>query len=309
MDWKTIGKKLLFPPVWAMLLLTAASAAALVTVFLNGWEESIPAYIVYVISFYTLSVVSIFLSMVLPKRYRAIRQKIYDNPFGNRYMTDKAFRTKVSLYISLAVNLLYVALQGLQWHLFRSWWFVVLAAYYAILSVMRFLLLRYVRANEIGSSILSEWKRSRICASILMLVNLCLSGAVLMILLENRGYDYPGVLIYVMALYSFYSTINAVVQIIKYRKLGSPVMSTAKVIALSAALVSMLNLETAMFSQFGGDMSIESQHLMIILTGAGISVAVNAMSAVLIVKSTHAIKFWCTDIAQQENDASYPQCR
>ena len=290
MDWKKIGKKLLFPPIWIMVVLTVMSTVALVTVFVKGWENTVIAYIVYVLSFYTLCVVSIFLVKVLPGKYRAIRQKIYENPFGNRYITDKVYRTKVSLYISLGVNLLYVALQGLQWHLFRSWWFVVLAVYYAILSVMRFLLLRYVRANEIGSSILSEWKRSRVCACILMLVNLCLSGAVLMILFENRGYDYPGILIYVMALYTFYSTINAIVQTVKYRKLGSPVMSTAKVIALSAALVSMLNLETAMFSQFGADMAVESQRLMIILTGAGISIAVNAMSAVLIVKSTHAIE-------------------
>lgn len=288
MSREKICKKLLFPPIWVMVLLTVMSAMALVTVFVKGWDTAVFAYIIYVLSFYTLCVVSIFLIKVLPGKYRAIRQKIYENPFGNRYMTDKAFRTKVSLYISLGINLLYVALQGLQWHLFQSWWFVVLAVYYSILSLMRFLLLRYVRVNRIGSSIQSEWKRSRVCACILMLVNLCLSGAVLMILYENKGYDYPGVLIYVMALYTFYSTINAIVQIIRYRKLGSPVMSTTKVIALSAALVSMLNLETAMFSQFGADMAVESQRLMIILTGAGISIAVNAMSAALIVKSTRA---------------------
>lgn len=288
MDRKEICKKLLFPPIWVMILLTVMSAMALVTVFVKGWEATVFAYIIYVLSFYTLCVVSIFLVKVLSGEYRSIRQKIYENPFGNRYMTDRAFRTKVSLYISLGINLLYVALQGVQWYLFQSWWFVVLAGYYTILSLMRFLLLRYVRANRIGSSIQSEWKRSRVCACILMLVNLCLSGAVLMILYENKGYDYPGVLIYVMALYTFYSTINAIVQIVRYRKLGSPVMSTAKVIALSAALVSMLNLETAMFSQFGADMAVESQRLMIILTGAGISIAVNAMSAALIVKSTRA---------------------
>ncbi len=290
MEWKKIVKKLLFPRCWQMLLLSIISAAALIAVFVNGWEQTVIAYILYTLSAYTMCVVTIFLVKVLPGSYRAIRQKIYDNPIGNRYMTDKAFRTKVSLHISFAINLLYVAIQGLQWRLFRSWWFVVLAAYYAILSVMRFLLLRYVRVNAIGSSVLSEWKRSRVCAAILMLVNLCLTGAVLMILFENKGYDYPGILIYVMALYTFYSTINAIVQMVKYRKLGSPIMSTAKVIALSAALVSMLNLETAMFSQFGGDMAPESQRLMIILTGAGISIAVNAMSAVLIIKSTHAIQ-------------------
>ena len=290
MEWKKIGKKFLFPPVWLTVMLTILSTVVLIGVFLKGWEQTIIAYIIYALSAYTLCVVTILLVRVVPKRYRAIRQKIYDHPLGNRYITDKAFRTKVSLHISLGINLLYVALQGVHWHLFRSWWFVVLAVYYAILSVMRFLLLRYVRANEIGSSILSEWKRSRVCACILMLVNLCLSGAVLMILYENKGYDYPGILIYVMALYTFYSTINAIVQTIRYRKLGSPVMSTAKVIALSAALVSMLNLETAMFSQFGAEMTVESRQLMIILTGAGISIAVNAMSAVMIIRSTHAIR-------------------
>ena len=290
MEWKKIGKKFLFPPVWLTVMLTILSTVMLIGVFLKGWEQTIIAYIIYALSAYTLCVVTILLVRVVPKRYRAIRQKIYDHPLGNRYITDKAFRTKVSLHISLGINLLYVALQGVHWHLFRSWWFVVLAVYYAILSVMRFLLLRYVRANEIGSSILSEWKRSRVCACILMLVNLCLSGAVLMILYENKGYDYPGILIYVMALYTFYSTINAIVQTIRYRKLGSPVMSTAKVIALSAALVSMLNLETAMFSQFGAEMTVESRQLMIILTGAGISIAVNAMSAVMIIRSTHAIR-------------------
>ena len=290
MDWKKLGKKLLFPSVWVMVVLTIISAAALVAVFVKGREQTVIAYSIYALSAYTLCVVVSLLVRVLPIQYRTIRRKIYENPFGNRYMTDRVFRTKVSLYISFGVNILYVALQGLQWHLFHSWWFVVLSAYYAILSVMRFLLLRYVRMNAIGSSILLEWKRSRVCAYILMLVNLCLSGAVLMILFENKGYNYPGILIYVMALYTFYSTINAIVQIIKYRKLGSPIMSTAKIIALSAALVSMLNLETAMFSQFGADMAVESQRLMIILTGAGISIAVNAMSAVLIIKSTHTIK-------------------
>ena len=206
MDWKKIGKKALFPPVWLMVLLTLTSTVALVLVFVRGWENTLLAYVSYVLSFYTLSVVTIFCSMVLPKRYQQIKQKIYANPLGNRYMTNRVFRTTVSLYFSLSVNLLYVALQGVQWYLFRSWWFVVLAAYYMILSVMRFLLVRYVRGNEIGSSILAEWKRSRVCACILLLVNLSLSGAVLMILYRNRGFAYNGILIYVMAAYTFYST-------------------------------------------------------------------------------------------------------
>ena len=290
MDWKRLGKKLLFPPVWLMVILVIVSAVALTIIFVKEMEQSIPAYIVYVLAFYTLSVVTVFCAMVLPNQYSTIKQKIYDNPLGNRYMTDRIFRTNISLSVSFVISMLYVAINLWSWYLLKSYWFMVLAVYYVIMAVMRFLLVRYVRIRKIGTDILGEWKRSRTCAYILLLINLSLSGAVLMILYQSKGYDYPGVLIYVMALYTFYSTIHAILDIVKYRKLGSPIMSTAKIVSLSAALVSMLNLETAMFAQFGGEMSPENQQIFIILTGAGISITVVTLSAILIVRATKEIR-------------------
>lgn len=290
MDWKKIGKKLLFPPIWLMVVLTVLSAVALVLVFVKGLEESPMAYGVYVLSFYTLSVVCVFFAMVLPKRYKEIRQKIYDHPLGNRYMTDVVFRTHMSLYLSLGINLLYVGVNVLSFVLNRSMWFVVLAGYYMILAVMRFLLVRYVRKTGIGKDRLGELKNARLCAFILLTVNFVLSGAVLMILYQNRGFRYHGILIYVMAAYTFYITTNAIINLVKYRKYNSPVMMTTKVIALSAALVSMLSLETAMFSQFGQDMTPENKWLMIALTGAGVSVTVVTMSLYMIVRSAKEIK-------------------
>ena len=290
MDWKKLGEKLLFPPVWRMALLTIISAVALTLIFFKGMEQSILAYIVYVLAFYALSVVTVFCVMVLPKQYSTIKQKIYDNPLGSRYMTDRAFRTKVSLYLSLGISLVYVGINLWSWHFSRSWWFVVLAVYYVIMSVMRFLLVRYVRIQKIGTSILGEWKRSRSCAYILLLINVSLSGAVLMILYQNRGYDYPGIMIYVMAVYTFYALTHAIVELVKYRSLASPILAAAKTVSLSGALVSLLNLETAMFAQFGGDMSIENQQIFIILTGAGVSIVVVFLSVMLIIKATKAIR-------------------
>ena len=290
MDWKKIGKKLLFPPIWMMVILVIASALALTLIFVKGMEESIPAYIFYVLAFYTLTVVTIFCAMVLPKQYSTIKQKIYDNPLGNRYMTDRVFRTNISLSISFVISMLYVGINLWSWHMLGSYWFMVLAVYYVIMAVMRYLLVRYVRIQKIGTDILSEWKRSRICACTLLLINLSLSGAVLMILYQHRGYDYPGIMIYVMAMYTFYALTMSIVDIVKYRKMGSPIMSTAKIVSLSAALVSMLNLETAMFAQFGAEMSVEHQHIFIILTGAGVSITVVTLSIILIVRATKEIR-------------------
>lgn len=290
MSGKKILKKLVYPPIWVMLILAVVSATALVLVFVKGWDTEPISYAVYVLAFYTLTVICIFFAMVLPKRYREIKQKIYAHPIGNRYLTDAAFRTHISLYLSLGINLLYVGVNVLSFVLYRSMWFVVLAWYYIILAVMRFLLVRYVRKNGIGKNRLGELKSTVTCSSILLTVNFVLSGAVLMILYQNRGFEYHGFLIYVMAAYTFYITTHAITDLVKYRKLGSPVMTVSKVIALSAALVSMLSLETAMFSQFGQDMSSENKQLMIALTGAAVSVTVVIMSVYMIIKSAKGIK-------------------
>ena len=52
----------------------------------------------------------------------------------------------------------------------------------------------------------------------------------------------------------------------------------------------MLLLDTAMFAQFGADTSAEVKRLMIILTGAGISVVVVTMAINMIVQTTGEIK-------------------
>ena len=290
MDWKKISKKLLFPPVWLIILLVIASAVELPMVFIKGLSETIAGYLIYVLSFYTLTVVSLFCAMVLPKEYHKFKDKLYHNPLGNRYMTDRLFRTDISLSVSFFISMLYVAIHLWYWYTLRSYWFVVLAVYYVIMAVMRFLLVRFVHIQKIGIHLLGEWKRARVCACILLLINLSLSGAVLMILYQSKGYDYPGITIYMMALYTFYATIHAIVDIVRYRKLGSPVMTTAKVVSLSGALVSMLNLETAMFAQFGGDMAPESQRIFIILTGAGVSITVVTLSVILIANANKEIR-------------------
>ena len=289
-DWKKIGRKLLFPPVWLIVILTIISAVSLVTVFVKGWEMSPIAYGIYVISFYSLMVVCIACYFTFPRYFKSLKQKIYNTKYGNRYMTDVAFKTHVNLYISLGINLLYVAANLFWGYWYQTAWFTIFAVYYSILAIMRFLLLRYINRNKIGEERLGELRRSRLCAIILLLINLVLTGAVLMILFQDRGFEYQGIFIYVMALYTFYLTTTAIINIIKYRKYNSPIMSTSKVINLVAALVSMLALETAMLSQFGAENSIEFKRIMVAATGGGISVVIVTMAIYMIAHGSREIK-------------------
>lgn len=289
-EWKSICSRLLFPPLWLVMILTVFSAVALAAVFVEGGEATPIAYIVYVVSFYTLTVICFACWKTIPGYYKRIKGKVYDNKYANRYLTDAAFKTHVNLYRSLIINLIYVAINAISGIMYSTHWFGIFAVYYAIMAIMHFLLIRYVNRNQIGKSRLGELKRSRLCAYILMTVNLALSGAVLMMVYFNRGFEYQGFLIYVMAMYTFYITTTAIIDMVKYRKYKSPVMSVSKVIKLASALFSMLFLETAMFSQFGGDTSPETKRIMIMATGAGISVAVVSMATYMIIHTTKEIK-------------------
>ncbi len=282
--------KLLFPPVWLMLILSVFSAASLSAIFIKGLDTTPIAYITYVVSFYTLTVICVAFSKVFPGHYRHIRQKVYASRYGNRYMTDVAFKTHVSLYRSLAINLLYVLTNLFSGIWYGSVWFVTLAVYYSILAIMRFLLLRFANQNGIGKDRIREWRRARLCGMILMTLNLALSGVVTLVIRQNEGFTYGGVLIYVAALYTFYITTVAIINIMKYRKYKSPVMSTAKSINLAAALVSMLALETAMLAQFGSETT--SPHfntIMVGATGAGVCAIVVAMSVITIARANREI--------------------
>ena len=289
-EWKSICSRLLFPPLWLVIVLTVFSTVTLVAVFMEGWEATPIAYVVYVVSFYTLTVICFACWKTIPGYYKSIKGKVYDNKYANRYLTDVAFKTHVNLYRSLVINLIYVAVNAISGIVYSTFWFGIFAVYYAIMAIMRFLLVRYVNRNQIGKSRFEELKRSRLCAYILMTVNLVLSGAVLMMVYFNRGFQYQGFLIYVMAMYTFYITTTAIIDMVKYRKYNSPVMSISKIIKLASSLFSMLFLETAMFSQFGGDTSPEVQRIMIMATGGGISVIVVAMAVYMVIRSTKEIK-------------------
>lgn len=284
-------EKLLFLPFRLIFLLTAVSAVALPAIFLYGLDQHPIGYAVYALSFYTLTVDVIACINTIPNRYRAVRQKIYAHPYGMRYMTDVSFRTHVSLWLSLGTNLFYVAANLFSGILYRSVWSITLAVYYTILAVMRFLLLRFVNRNGFGQKRIPELRRARLCGMILMTMNLALSGVVLLVIRSGEGFRYAGMMIYVMALYTFWITVTAILDIIRYRTYNSPVLSVTKTIKFAAALVSMLSLETAMLAEFGSEAdSPVFEQIMVGATGAGICLIVTILSVLILIRTTKAIR-------------------
>lgn len=290
--------KLIFPPLGVVILFTALCILGMTLVLINGFVLHPVYYVIYAISFYAVCILTAFLIKNGTKLFRGAKSKVYKTKYGNKYMTDIEFKTQVTLYVSLVINLVNVALNIVYGFIYNTNWFFVLSFYYATLTAMRFSLALYTRKYSLGENILTEWKRARLCAAVLTLINLSLTGVVLMMMYQNRGFTYEGILIYVMAAYSFYHITVSIVDFIRYRKYKSPVMDSVKIVKLAAALVSMLTLETAMLSSFGADMPDLEKKILIAATGAGVCIIVLGLSSYMIVKSTNKIK----NIEANKND-------
>ncbi len=280
------------PPVPAVLI-SLPSYGLVIYVLVHENAEPVMAYLAYFLSAYAFIITITGIAGIVGFVRQGIDQhplvrKALGIPLVSRYLREDMFRAETGLYQGFFINLLYAGIKMFSGILYKSVWFVTLAVYYILLAVMRASLLHYVRKT--GKSKVSEWKRYRLCGIILLFMNIALAGIVILVIHQNSGFEYPGMLIYVMAMYAFYAAIAAVRNVVKFRRYGSPVLSAAKVINLTAALVSMLSLETAMLTRFGAADDPMFRKIMTASTGAGISIIVLGMAVFMIVRSTKQLK-------------------
>lgn len=285
---KELCIKLITPPKWLMLILTLISTAGLIVVFIIGLENTIIAYIIYALSAYTLTADCFFMSKVIPRSYNGIKTRVHNHPIGNRYMTDVEFKVRISLYVSLGINFIYSIFKLISGIIFSSFWWGAEAIYYILLSLLRFLLLKYIHTNTTKKGIIHEYRHYRLCGIMMLALNTSLTGIMFQLVRDNRSYSYPGILIYVAATYTFYAVTISIVDIVQYRKYKSPILSASKAIRFAAALVSLLSLETAMLAQFGSDELFRKN--MVTLTSIGVYAIILTVSIYMIIHSTLEIK-------------------
>lgn len=203
-----------------------------------------------------------------------------------RYSADLTFRGWVSLLLSTAINSLYALFKLGTGIYYRSLWFGAVGLYYLLLAGTRAYLLLKSRGQE--QSLCQGYRVSRNCGILLLVLSLALSAVALQMVRDGKGYHYPGSLIFAAAMYAFYAVTIAIRNLIRFRRLRSPVLSASKVLALATALVSMLSLQTAMFASFGE--GFPHQRLMNALTGGGVFLLLFGMAAAMVVQAGRQIK-------------------
>ena len=276
-------------------LLIVSVAAALLTYSLRDDKHDTLAYFSYLFSTYALIIgvsglMRFFRAAGTRLRNSRLMRKLHENAQLARYLDDPLFRTEINLYFGTAVNALYIFIKFFSGMALRSGWLIAFAMYYTVLTILRASLVNYVRQHEMKRDLSAEYRRYRLVGILLLGLNVVLSGIISRMIAHNDAYDYPGILIYAMAAYTFYAVILSVIALVRFRRHGSPIHSAIKVVSLTAALVALLSLEATMLQRFGEPDDGLFRGTMIGISGLAASLILLSMSIYMIVHASKKLQ-------------------
>ena len=248
---KMFFQKLLHPSKWVLIFVPPLSFAALIFIFATQATRSASAYMIYCMSAYSLTIWLAALPRLIKEMKTAIMtsrimRKVSSSKITGRYLNDLAFRGSVSIYQGVVVNAFYVVFRIVAGIHYASVWFISMAVYYLVLGGLRAYLIVCYRRRDPEL----EHRCYHTTAWLLFLLNIPMGGMIVPMVRTNSGFSYPGYIIYLSALYTFYTMVTSIQNLVKFRKLGSPILSAAKVLNFIAAMMSILGLQTAMISRF-----------------------------------------------------------
>lgn len=247
------------------------AGCALGWVFWKGYEAKWFAYPIYVLSFYALTVVccravpKLVAWAGLPMEQRRIRF-----PLEEKKDLDKDLRN--TMLVNIAYGLFHMA----AGYFLGSAWMGSNGAYYLVNAVIMWVLVGYEkRISGIADRYRRErtgWRVYELCGWLLLVLNLTMSGLVFQIIWQGHGEEYPGLLVFAVAAYTFYKLTIAILRVIRCRKNRSPILGVARNMDLIEAMMSIFSLQTGLFAAFGQD--FRHQTLMNCFTGGGVCLLV-----------------------------------
>lgn len=166
-----------------------------------------------------------------------------------RWHTDKNFRREIALYAGALVNFFFVGFEFYGGVKYQSIWFIALAVYYLVLTVVK-LYIGISAHKKVGAS---QWKTLKVAGIVMIVINLALFVMISIMIAEPsislRGYS--KVVAIAMAAWTFYLFITAIKGLAELRGKRDAWLLAGGIVKLIGAIVSVLMLQTAMIASFG----------------------------------------------------------
>ncbi len=234
------------------LFLSAVSLASLAIIFCRHLDESIIAIPFYTLSFYTLSVLCYKSGKLIP----AIRKLA-----SNEIVQNQEIRQKYALTASVIFNGSYIALKSIVGLIFSIPWLVALALYYCIVFAAKIIILLSAKGGKNAMAF---------TGSFLIAMSLPLSFIARDLVKGSFSFHYPDYIIYAFALYSFVSLFFSVKGYIKTRKADDAGIRSYRTLSLALSAVTLLTLQSAMFSSFADADDVKFIRMMHIVLSAAV---------------------------------------
>lgn len=277
-----------------IIILLIIAFAGLIYIFACDDTRSALDYVFYALSAYSL----VILVIDLPKRIPKIKNKIHafivkkseSVKFLNGYLTDRKFKGNVNLYQGAVIDAFYTGFKLITGTIYSSVWFITLAVYHLYLGFLRvYLIICGRKEKNVAENLLFEYNCYKKTAWFLFLLNIPMGGMIVLMIRANSRFTYPGYVIYLSAMYTFYKAIMAIINLVKFRNIGSPILSSAKVINFVAAMMSVLGLQTAMIAAFSVNQDV-FRLTSNAITGGAITITVIVIAVYMIIKARKKIK-------------------
>ena len=144
---------------------------------------------------------------------------------------------------SLTFNIVFAIYHLVLGLVTSSWWLLTLGAYYLVLSIVRFMVLRS-KSKERFITKFTGW--------MLILLSIPLAGTVILSVVQDRGHEHHMIVMITMAAYAFTKITLATIKLIKARRSISATLITMQNISFADAFVSIFALQRSMLVSFEG---------------------------------------------------------
>ena len=151
------------------------------------------------------------------------------------------------------------------------------------------------RRNRKSYTLENQIKSYRNCGIYLVLLNFALIGAIAQMVLANQGFKYAGIIIYIMAVYTFWKLGMSIYNLFKAKKHNDYTIQSIRNISFADALVSILGLQTALLAAFAPNYN---PYLPNALTGGAISIIIITIGVIMIISGQKKIKI----LQKEKND-------
>ena len=274
-------KQFLYPhPLW-LILLSLESCAGLIWVFTTDRDFTWIAYLFYVLSAYTLTVLCIFFWGKLPW----LKYHYNQDPLVQKVLKDdRAF--SISMHAEQCINFCYGGCKILTGIVIGSAWVGGEGIYNFSQGCIQ---LYQILRNQTVSGLTQQWKTYRTIGWLIIFMHLTMTGMMFQMIQMGRHGSATEISIIATAAFTFYKLISAFVAVVKDRKHRRPLDSSVIFLNFAQALYNLFVLQVGLLWIFGGA-DYPYQKLMNTMTGMAVCMLVLGMGIYMVRRANKNLK-------------------